>query len=245
MCSYEQTLLEKTSSLVSRDVHSKMIVYKRLAAKSFSSFTNFCQYCSRPLDLNAKSNGSSFETASITSSMSGGNQQQKQQQRMLLSSLNNNISSPSVDLGGGESSLAASSSRLVELDSRMAISIYSCGHSFHLSCLEILQPTSTSPVSQTSVYSMLCPVCNSSSSYNQQGLQQPSQASSAAAKLKSKYAKKKQQQMPTSMSTGDLKEMSNGDNEPLSLQSMFLFFLLRNEVVNIIVLINKLLKIYH
>jgi hypothetical protein len=51
MCSYEHTLLTKTSSLVSKDVYYKMLNFKRLCGKSFSSFTDYCLYCTRPLDL--------------------------------------------------------------------------------------------------------------------------------------------------------------------------------------------------
>ena len=51
MCIYEQTLLSKTELIVAKDVYIKMVAYKRLSCKSFSSFTNYCQYCSRPLDL--------------------------------------------------------------------------------------------------------------------------------------------------------------------------------------------------
>ena len=50
MCSYEQILLTKTASLVSSDVSSKMLAYKRYASGSFSSLSNYCQYCSKPLD---------------------------------------------------------------------------------------------------------------------------------------------------------------------------------------------------
>lgn len=148
MCSYEQTLLNKTSSLVSRDVYSKMLVYKRLACKSFSSFTNFCQYCSRPLDLTFKK--------SLNGSIASANMQNAA-----------NISSPMVDLN---------EPRLDALDSKMSVTIYNCGHSFHSSCLEIMLAQSTST----------CPLCNSSSTtrFNQLA------SVSSNSKFKSKYAKK-------------------------------------------------------
>lgn len=51
MCSYEHTLLTKTSNLVSKDVYYKMASYKRLCSKSYSPFTDYCLYCSRSFDL--------------------------------------------------------------------------------------------------------------------------------------------------------------------------------------------------
>ncbi|CAF0823316.1 unnamed protein product [Brachionus calyciflorus] len=82
MCSYEQTLLDKTDNLVSDDVYSKMCMYKKLSSRSFSALSNFCQSCSKPLDLDGEN---------------------------------------------------------------LDVSIFHCGHSFHLSCLDV---------------SDLCPICN-------------------------------------------------------------------------------------
>ncbi len=59
MCSYEQILLAKTASLVSSDVYSKMLTYKRYASGSFSSLSNYCQYCSKPLDSALESSADS------------------------------------------------------------------------------------------------------------------------------------------------------------------------------------------
>lgn len=194
MCAYEQTLLDKTSSLVSRDVYTKMLIYKRLAAKSFSSYTNFCQYCSRPLDLAAKS----ADTLSINSSMS------TNQQRLL--SLNTNIISPSIDLPNADSSSRLIASTGLDLDSKMAIAIYNCGHSFHLSCLEIMQTPMASTNASNCVQT--CPICNSSStSSSRAGLQQHSSSS----RLKSKYAKKKS--LAGSSSAANLKDLARDEQQ--------------------------------
>lgn len=91
MCSYEQTLLIKTANLVSKDVYSKMVLFKKYSCRSFSTFSNFCQYCSRSLDL-------------------------------------------------------------MDKDTQMEVTIYQCSHSFHQSCLEMIQSNHSA-----------CPVCNSSS----------------------------------------------------------------------------------
>lgn len=99
MCSYEQVLLDRTASLASRDVYSKMATFKRYACKSYSAFSIFCQFCSKPLDLS--------------------------------------------DLNDKQSDL-----------NEALVSLFHCGHSFHLICLEMIQVDKSSA----------CPICNSSSS---------------------------------------------------------------------------------
>lgn len=54
MCSYEQTLLLKSSNIISEDVYLKMLVLKRLAAKSFSTYFNICQNCSISFNQNSE-----------------------------------------------------------------------------------------------------------------------------------------------------------------------------------------------
>lgn len=191
MCSYEQTLLLKTSNIVSKDVYSKMLIYKRLACKSFSSFTNFCQYCSRPLDLSSKSS----ETSSIVSSLSNPTV-------IAAATASLNIS-PSVDLVTEFQQRNSSTTTNAELDPKMGISIYNCGHSFHLSCLEIIQVQSNST----------CPVCNSSSTTT--AAYKMAQQNSAS-KLKLKYANKtsnkKVNALGNSLSAANLSELANGDD---------------------------------
>lgn len=70
MCSYEEILLDKTASLVSGDVYSKMQTYKKYACKSFSSFTNFCQYCSKLLDTSESNDKQLDSNDSLTNAVS-------------------------------------------------------------------------------------------------------------------------------------------------------------------------------
>ncbi len=133
MCSYEQILLTKTSSLVSRDVYANMLVYKRISCKSYSLFSVFCQYCSRPLDLSTKAAADSLSTNSAYSNTSNMSQPHFKGNNNTVNAI-----SPSPN-----------SSNLEALDSKMSITMYQCGHSFHLSCLEIMQTVPTAP----------CPTC--------------------------------------------------------------------------------------
>lgn len=112
MCSYEQILLTKTSNLVSQDVYYNMMVYKRLSCQSYSMFDTFCNYCSRPLDLNQNNKYTAYDTASLTSITS--NQQQ-------LSPPNRSASPIPIDSS----------------ENKLSISLFHCGHSFHQVCLEI------------------------------------------------------------------------------------------------------------
>ncbi len=63
MCSYEKILFTKTSVLVSNEVFVSMAAFKRLSCKSYSVLTDFCNMCSRSLDMNS-------DTTSLTNSTS-------------------------------------------------------------------------------------------------------------------------------------------------------------------------------
>lgn len=112
MCSYEQILLTKTSNLVSQDVYHNMMVYKRLSCKSYSMFDTFCNYCSRPLDLNQSNKYAAYDSASLSSITSS------QQQ---LSPPNRSASPVPIDSS----------------ENKLLVSLFHCGHSFHQVCLEI------------------------------------------------------------------------------------------------------------
>ena len=130
VCSYEQILLAKTSSLVSRDAYANMLIYKRISCKSFSLFSSFCQFCSRPLDLSTK-----LDTISVASGFS-------------------NTSPPSPSQMNALSPFASVSNLDILVDNKAAITIFHCGHSFHHSCLEIAMHTLTlCPVCNSSVSS--------------------------------------------------------------------------------------------
>ena len=93
-----------------------MFIYKRISAKSFSSFTNYCHYCSKPLDLASKS-----ATNSISSNIGA-------------------IASNSIGLIDPKMNLEAFENRgELNNENKPAAVIYYCGHSFHQSCLEIAQ----------------------------------------------------------------------------------------------------------
>jgi len=113
-----------------------MSIFKRISSKSFSSFTNFCQYCSKPLDESTK-----FENSSLYISTSNNN-----------AFSNNNSPNSLLD-----SKLSAESgvkpNKSVSSHLNAEISIFHCGHSFHHSCLDILEISLAS----------ICPLCNSSS----------------------------------------------------------------------------------
>ena len=118
VCSYEEILLNTTSNLVSNDVHKKLVDYKKLSSKSFSTFSLFCNYCTKHFDPDK-------------SQMSSNN------------SLNLSNESP-ILLASDSSRASHFENFLVESkndsnDSKFSVCIYHCGHSFHESCLEINQ----------------------------------------------------------------------------------------------------------
>ena len=130
--------------MVSSDVYEKMVMYKRISSKSFSAFTNFCQFCSKPLDVSLKGDGNFSQYST----------------NMSPSSQSIALIDPKLNMEtGGES------------NSHGEIHIFHCGHSFHQSCLEMMESHAADS---------LCPVCNSSSvsSFSSKGITKPSPSSS-------------------------------------------------------------------
>jgi hypothetical protein len=170
MCTYEQTLLGKTLNIVSKDVYSKMSTLKRYSSKSYSSFASYCQYCSRPLDLTSHS-GSGGSTAESLMNLGSQHSTQAVSQSIAIAST------------GDERKFASN-----ELDNKIAIIIYHCGHSFHQLCLEMSQNAHTTHMS--------CPLCNNSSSTQRSNMSnrplQQTNNNKKANKLKQQYLNRQQ-----------------------------------------------------
>jgi hypothetical protein len=191
MCAYERTLLTKTASLVSQDVYANMLVYKRISCRSYSLFSQFCTYCSRPLDPTTKA--ATADTLSVTSGVSSNfsNMSPLNQQNSNGVITSPSLVNPEQQAGGG-------------LDNRVAITIYQCGHSFHVSCLDILQTTATAP----------CPVCNPVSAVNQ--LTVPDKAAKLKQRIKKNNSRTMNQQMRGASGNDDLDEIERRQEEELN-----------------------------
>ena len=172
-------------SLVSSDVYEKMSLYKKISSRSFSSFTNFCQYCSKSLDMSLK--GENFsQYSSVSNSASHSNALIDPKSNMENTATGKNNSDPTLN---------------------SEISIFHCGHSFHISCLEIME----------SGHDSMCPICNSSSSSTPKIFKSPpSKAKTNAKNLKNsslvKQIKHKQhQKQQASLGSIDLSEINLND----------------------------------
>ena len=130
-CTYEQVLFAKTSVLVAKDVYHNMQVFKRYSGKSFSPLTDFCQYCSKPLDF--KLNGGNRSVASADSFI-------YVPPNAGLSPEANKYPELTFD----------SNNKIQDSDPKMSINIFHCGHSFHQTCLEIAQSNSFCPICKNS-----------------------------------------------------------------------------------------------
>jgi len=115
VCTYEKILLAKTASLVSADVYSKLLAYKKLSCKSFSAQDNYCHVCSKQLQPNP-------DTFSIVSNMSICEQPL-----------------PLLDTSRGSEASANTSfeARQTEAISDNCVVIFHCGHAFHENCFEL------------------------------------------------------------------------------------------------------------
>ena len=111
MCTYEQILLSKTANLVSNDVHTKLVTFKKFSSKSFSSQANYCQYCSQPFEPNNTKNLSIKTNASMVETP------------LPLDSTLPNKSDVSFEVKTDPGDIS--------------VCIFHCGHSFHENCLEI------------------------------------------------------------------------------------------------------------
>ena len=193
--------------MVSSDVYEKMSSYKRISSKSFSSFTNFCQYCSKPLDESAKfENSSLYISTSNTNSVGSNN------------SPNSFIDSKLSAENGGSKPNKIENSQL-----NGEVSIFHCGHSFHHICLDLLETSKTS----------MCPLCNSSSfGFQSKGLKSPKNPNTdtvgnknLAKKLKQKQHQKQQSSLGSidvninDLSTSPTKDSNKTLNESSSSTS--------------------------
>ncbi len=143
-----------------------MSLYKRISSKSFASFTNFCQYCSKPLDENVKFDNSSLYVSSSNINVS-----------------DNQNSSPNAQIDSklsAENIIKTGKSTGSHLDGE--VSIFHCGHSFHAICISASSTT-------------VCPLCNLSSfGLQSKGIKSPRTLNPDTANNKNLAKKLKHQQ---------------------------------------------------
>jgi hypothetical protein len=145
-----------------------MSSYKRISSKSFSSFTNFCQYCSKPLDESTK-----FENSSLYISTSN------------INSVGNNCPNSFIDSKVSAENCVSKPNKSENSQLNGEVSIFHCGHSFHHSCLDLLETSKTS----------MCPLCNSSSfGFQSKGLKSPKNSNTDTVGNKNSTKKLKQKQ---------------------------------------------------
>ena len=164
-----------------------MSLYKRISSKSFSSFTNFCQYCSKPLDESLAEDNSShyISNAEISSINNPGN----------INHHSNSLFDPKFNMENIELGITGGE-----------ISIFYCGHSFHLSCLDILETVPDS----------MCPLCNSSSfGFQTKGIKSPTRKSGDLNQTK-KMKLKHHQKQKASLGSIDL----NSKELPVSIKDV-------------------------
>ncbi len=150
-CTYEQVLLNTVASLVSDDVHSKMLKYKKYSAKSFAALSTYCNYCSKLFDKE--------DQLDIDESNSESNKfisRKKNNQNLSKTNDNNNILlSESLDKCRTNNKLNEDFEQLDNANKTANINnicIYHCGHSFHESCLSVIQRDAVT---------IKCPLCSS------------------------------------------------------------------------------------